>query len=119
MTEERGAILIVDDEETVRNLLGRTLEEVGYSVVTATNGLEALEQVSLLEVDVVLLDIKMPGLDGFQVLEGTRQRSNVVTTFRTPRGSCLIWILTIHMGTNTISTSLIIFICELLNLSRK
>jgi len=68
MTEGRGKVLVVDDDQTVCKLLKRTLEEVGYDVVTATNGLEALEQVSLLEVDVVLLDIKMPGMTGMEVL---------------------------------------------------
>jgi len=68
MTEERGAVLIVDDEETVRNLLGRILEETGYKIITAANGQEALERISELEIDVVLLDIKMPGLSGMEVL---------------------------------------------------
>jgi len=68
MSETQRKVLIVDDEETIRELLKQTLEEVGYSVITATNGLEALEQVSLLEVNVVLLDIKMPGMSGMEVL---------------------------------------------------
>ncbi len=68
MTEERGKVLVADDEQTVRKLLQRILEEVGYNVVTATNGLEVLEQVSMLEVDVVLLDIKMPEMSGMEAL---------------------------------------------------
>ena len=69
MTEEQRTILAVDDEEIVRSLLQRTLEEAGYYVITAVNGLEALDKVSQLDVSLVLLDIKMPGLDGFQVLD--------------------------------------------------
>ena len=68
MTEQRGKVLVADDEQTVRKLLQRILEEVGYNVVTATNGLEVLEQVSMLEVDVVLLDIKMPEMSGMEAL---------------------------------------------------
>ena len=68
MTEQRGKVLVADDEQTVRKLLQRILEEVGYNVVTATNGLEVLEQVSMLEIDVVLLDIKMPEMSGMEAL---------------------------------------------------
>jgi len=68
MTEGRGKVLVVDDEQTVRDLLKRTLEEAGYEVVTAGSGLEALEQVCEQEVGVVLLDIKMPGMTGMEVL---------------------------------------------------
>lgn len=77
MTEEQRKILVVDDEETVRNLLQRILEESGYSIVTASNGYEALERFSQHKVDLVLLDIKMPGLSGFEVLEQIRKTSNV------------------------------------------
>ena len=68
MTGEQGRVLIVDDEETVRNLLQRTLKEADYSVTTAANGQEALDKVSELNVGVVLLDIKMPGVSGMEVL---------------------------------------------------
>jgi two-component system response regulator VicR len=77
MTEKQKRILIVDDEETVRDLLQRTLQKVGYDVITAANGQEALDKVSQCNVNLVLLDMKMPGLDGFQVLDGIRQRSNI------------------------------------------
>jgi len=66
---EQGRILIVDDEEHVRKLLQRTLEKAGYDVITAANGQEALDKISSFDVSLVLLDIMMPGLDGFGVLE--------------------------------------------------
>ncbi|MBA7670496.1 DNA-binding transcriptional regulator NtrC [subsurface metagenome] len=68
MTEGRGKVLVVDDEQTVRDVLKRTLEEAGYEVVTAGSGLEALERVCEQEIGVVLLDIKMPGMTGLEVL---------------------------------------------------
>lgn len=68
MTVERLRVLVVDDEEAVRNLLQRILQEVGYEVTTAANGQEALYKVSLQEAEVVLLDIKMPGMSGIEVL---------------------------------------------------
>jgi len=50
MTGEQDRILVVDDEESVRNLLQRALAEVGYNVVTAANGEEALDKVSQLKI---------------------------------------------------------------------
>ena len=71
MVEEQGRVMVVDDEEGVRNLLQRTLEGAGFNVVTAANGQEALETMSEpeLEIGVALLDIKMPGLSGIEVLQ--------------------------------------------------
>jgi len=81
MTGERGGILervlVVDDEEIIRNSLQRVLKEADYDVVTAANGQEALDKMSQLKIKLVLLDIKMPGLDGFQVLDLIRKSSNV------------------------------------------
>ena len=68
MTEEREGVLVVDDEEAVRDLLQRVLKEAGYGVVTAADGQEALYKVSLGEAKVVLLDINMPGMSGIEVL---------------------------------------------------
>ena len=68
MTGEQVRILVVDDEETVRNLLQRILEEAGYNVTSAADGEEALYQVYQGETEVVLLDIKMPGMSGIEVL---------------------------------------------------
>ena len=69
MIGEQDRVLVVDDEEGVRNLLQRVLAEAGYNVVTAANGEEALDKVSQLKVGVVLLDIKMPGMSGMEVLQ--------------------------------------------------
>ena len=68
MAGEQVRILVVDDEETVRNLLQRILEEAGYNVTSAADGEEALYQVYQGETEVVLLDIKMPGMSGIEVL---------------------------------------------------
>ena len=68
MTGEQVRLLVVDDEESVRNLLQRILEEAGYQVSTAANGKEALYKVSLGETELVLLDIKMPEMSGIEVL---------------------------------------------------
>ena len=63
-----GRILVVDDERLNRMLLRRALETQGHSVIEATNGREALERLASEAVDVVLLDIVMPEMDGYATL---------------------------------------------------
>ena len=67
-------ILIVDDEENIRFLYKEELEEEGFSVDLAKNGLEALEKLSLFQPDLITLDIKMPGMDGIEVLKRIREK---------------------------------------------
>jgi len=98
MTEKQKRILIVDGEETVRDLLQRTLQEVGYDVITAANGQEALGKVSQFNVSLVLLDIKMPGLDGFQVLDRIRQRSNMPVIMLTAKREVTTLCDTLALG---------------------
>jgi len=61
-------ILVVDDEEHIRLLFKEELEDEGYSVDLASNGLEALEKLKRSVYSVIVLDIKMPGMDGIQTL---------------------------------------------------
>ena len=77
MTEEQRRILVADDDESIRNLLQRTLEGAGYQVITASNGQEALDKISQFDVSLVLLDIMMPELDGFEVLERMPKHLNI------------------------------------------
>ncbi len=78
-------IMVVDDEQAILRLLSRTLELEGYGVVVADNGWTALELLEEHCPDLVILDIMMPGLDGFQVLDLMRQRSNVPIIMLTGR----------------------------------
>jgi serine phosphatase RsbU (regulator of sigma subunit) len=68
----RGRLLVVDDTEANRDLLARRLKALGHEVELARNGREALEVLAAREMDLVLLDIMMPEMDGFQVLERLR-----------------------------------------------
>lgn len=61
-------ILVVDDEENIRFLFKEELEEEGYQVEMASNGFEAIDKVRASKFDVVVMDIKMPGMDGIQAL---------------------------------------------------
>jgi class 3 adenylate cyclase len=67
--EQGGLILVVDDSETNRDILARRLARDGYKVECAADGAQALEAVGRRKFDLVLLDIMMPGLNGYQVLE--------------------------------------------------
>jgi len=62
-------ILLVDDDPAIRRMLSRLLTEESYRVLTATNGFEGLEAASRAKVDLVLLDLNMPGKDGWDTFE--------------------------------------------------
>jgi two-component system, cell cycle response regulator len=69
LTAPQATVLVVDDEPINLRLLGRSLERDGHDVVTASDGAQALEVLAATRVDIVLLDVLMPGLDGYEVLE--------------------------------------------------
>ncbi|MEW5721886.1 MAG: response regulator [Thermodesulfobacteriota bacterium] len=68
-------ILVADDEEVIREACLRILTRAGYEVDTVVDGEEALRLVSRRRFDLVLVDIKMPGLDGLQVMEEIKRIS--------------------------------------------
>ena len=70
--ELRMNILAVDDEEDVRDLYTTILSEEGHRVITASNGTEAVEKVRKEKPDLIILDLKMPGMDGTEVLKEIR-----------------------------------------------
>jgi len=67
-------ILVVDDEEGIRQLYKEELEDEGYEVELAERGEEALEKISRAKPDAVILDLKMPGMGGLDVLERIREQ---------------------------------------------
>lgn len=67
-----GHILIVDDNEMNREVLSRRLERQGYTFATAEDGIQALDQLRSQRFDIVLLDIMMPRMNGYQVLEAMK-----------------------------------------------
>ncbi len=73
MSKERTRILIVDDEEIVRESLSAWLEQDGYTVAVASDGETGLERVRKERWSILLVDLKMPGIDGLQVLEEARK----------------------------------------------
>ena len=73
MANESYCLLVVDDEEPNRHMLSRRLEHSGYRVMSAPDGYSALGMVESEAIDLVILDINMPGITGIQVLDKLRQ----------------------------------------------
>jgi DNA-binding response OmpR family regulator len=80
---QNAHILVVDDEAPLRELMRHTLEHVGYRVTTAASGEEALNLFAHTAFDLVLIDVCMPGMDGFELCGELRRRSDVLIVFVT------------------------------------
>ena len=72
MMQNSPTVLAVDDEAAIRDVLRKSLADAGYKVIAAGSGEEALDAMAQSHPDLLLLDIKMPGLSGVQVLEKVR-----------------------------------------------
>jgi len=64
-----GKVLVVDDQEGIRKLLGETCALLGYDVITAPSGIEAVKIASVHKIKVAIVDMKMPGLNGIETLK--------------------------------------------------
>jgi len=79
-------VLVVDDEPMVREVLARYLEAEGFAVVTAGDGVEALDRFGESAPDLVLLDLMLPRIDGFEVFDRMRTLGQVPVIMLTARG---------------------------------
>lgn len=84
---KRFRILVVDDDKRVINFLRSKLTASGYEVLTASNGLEALEQAQAQEPDLVVLDLLMPKMDGLETLKELRSFSAVPVIILSAKGA--------------------------------
>lgn len=91
-------ILIAEDEQHIRNLLQLQLEQEGYSVFATSDGIEALEVIQKSNIDLAILDVMMPRLDGFNLLRKIREKSNLPVIFLTARGEDMDKILGLGIG---------------------
>ncbi len=66
-------VLVVDDEEPVANLLARLLRELGHQPTVVNSGIEALELIAREQFDLILSDVKMPGMSGFELHQTIKQ----------------------------------------------
>ncbi|MGI8946153.1 MAG: response regulator [Thermoleophilaceae bacterium] len=91
-------ILLVDDEESLQKLLAFPLRKDGYDVVAALDGPAALERLRDDDIDLVVLDLMLPGLDGFEVCRRMRARSSVPIIMLTARTEEVDKVLGLELG---------------------
>jgi two-component system, OmpR family, response regulator ResD len=86
--ESKGTVLVVDDEPTIVEIVGRYMERAGYETHTAADGPEALRMAELHHPDLVVLDLMLPGIDGIEVLRQLREQpgDQVAVILLTARG---------------------------------
>ncbi|MCI8500921.1 MAG: response regulator transcription factor [Oscillospiraceae bacterium] len=93
-----GKILVVDDDKNICELLRLYLEKEGYSVALSNEGEEALAKFNAINPDLVLLDIMLPTLDGWQVCREIRKTSNVPIIMLTAKGETFDKVLGLELG---------------------
>jgi DNA-binding response OmpR family regulator len=95
---DSSTILLVDDEDSVQKLLAYPLEREGFRVLQARDGEEALERFAAEEVDLVVLDLMLPKLDGLEVCKRLRALSEVPIIMLTARDDELDKVLGLELG---------------------
>ncbi len=106
-TDFRGRrILAVDDEARMVRFIRLNLEHDGFQVVEAYNGSQALEQIRTNLPDLVLLDVMMPDIDGFEVLRMIRETNNIPVIMLTAKGDEEDRIKGLELGADDYITNL-------------
>jgi two-component system response regulator RegX3 len=98
VAENTAKILVVDDEDSILEFVSFNLEKEGYEVACAKNGDEALEAAADEEFDLVILDIMLPGADGFEVCRKIRASSEVPVLFLSARDTELDKVVGLEIG---------------------
>ncbi|WP_209208211.1 response regulator, partial [Herbaspirillum sp. 3C11] len=91
-------ILVVDDDREIRTLLAEYLDANGFRTLTATNGVDMRKVLDESRVDLIVLDLTLPGEDGLTLCRNLRAQSNVPVIMLTARGEPLDRILGLEMG---------------------
>jgi DNA-binding response OmpR family regulator len=94
----RSLVLVVDDEEKIRRIARRYLEADGFEVIEAADGEAALSALGARRVDVVVLDVMLPGVDGIEVLRRLRSRSSVFVILLTARAEEVDKLIGLSVG---------------------
>ncbi len=93
-----NTIALVDDDQNILASLSAALEDEGYHVETYADGVEALDGIGRRPVDLVILDIKMPRMDGMELLGALRQKNNVPVIFLTSKDDEVDEVMGLHLG---------------------
>ena len=96
--KDKPEILVADDDPSISQLVRLYLEKEGYSVRTADRGDKALEEFLRLPPDLLLLDVMLPGQDGFQVLKAVRKAGNIPVIMLTARDDTIDKVLGLELG---------------------
>ena len=91
-------ILVADDEAEIRDVLRLYLEKEGYDVVEAADGTEAVRQIKSGTIDLAILDIMMPGINGYRVLQNIREENNLPVLMLSAKSSDSDKILGLDLG---------------------
>jgi len=94
----KNKILIIDDDDELNRLLKAYLEKVGYEVVSSLNPVDGIEMALKQKPDFIILDVMMPGMDGFEVCRTIRQESNVPILMLTARGEVTDRVVGLEFG---------------------
>ena len=78
MENERYRILVADDEQVVRDLFERFLTREGYEVSAAFDGVDALDKIKKMPYDMLILDLRMPRMNGIELLDRVRERDKSI-----------------------------------------
>ena len=95
--KDRPSILVVDDDPNISRLEQLYLEKEGYEVRLAADGNEAIDAFRKLPPDLVLLDVMLPGMDGYQVLKAVRRSGNIPVIMVTARGETFDKVLCLEL----------------------
>ena len=93
-----STILIIDDDERLNRLLIDFLSEFGFKTLTATHPEDGLKKLSRKAPDLVILDVMLPGMDGFEVCKTIRQHSSVPIIMLTARGELMDKVVGLELG---------------------
>lgn len=102
-------IMIVEDEDGIREMTERFLAKEGFKVIPAANGEDALNKLSVVRPDLILLDIEMPGLNGFEVCREIRKKMTIPIIFLTVRRGTLDKVKCFELGGDDFVTKPYIF----------
>ena len=91
-------ILVVDDEQAITDFVSFNLSKEGYQVDVAHNGNEAVDMANANDYDLVILDVMLPGIDGYEVCRRIRAKSNVPVLFLSARDTELDKVVGLELG---------------------
>jgi len=95
---QTGKVLIIDSDKNICELLRMCLEKEGYSVLISNDGEEGLVKFNALKPDMVLLDVMLPGIDGWQICREIRKKSNIPLIYITSKAEVFDKVLGLELG---------------------